>query len=91
MEWLGGVERLVEVVEEVALLGGAGLEGVGGEVQGHGVVEEQVAFRHVLAEGALHHAGVDEVFAEGGGDGAIRSWHPRCFGCGIWEGRSRHA
>ena len=66
----GGVERLVEVGEEVALLGGAGLGGVGGEVRGHGVVEEQVALRHVLAEVTLHHAGVDEVFEEGGGDGA---------------------
>jgi len=33
-------------------------------------VEEQVALRHVLAEVALHHAGVDEVFEEGGGSGA---------------------
>ena len=41
---------------------GAGLGGVGGEVRGHGVVEEQVALRHVLAEVALHYAGVDEVF-----------------------------
>ena len=59
----------MEVGEEVALLGGAGLGGVGGEVRGHGVVEEQVALRHVLAEVALHHAGVDEVFEEGGGGG----------------------
>lgn len=34
----GGVERLVEVGEGVALPGGAGLGGVGGEVRGHGVV-----------------------------------------------------
>jgi hypothetical protein len=33
-------------------------------VRGHGVVEEQVALRHVLAEVALHHAGVDELFEE---------------------------
>jgi hypothetical protein len=63
----GGIERLVEVGEEVALLGGAGLGSVGGKVRGHGVVEEQVALRHVLAEVTLHHAGVDEVFEEGGG------------------------
>ena len=55
-----GVERLVEVGEGVALLGGAGLRGVGVEVRGQGVVQAQVALRHVLAEGALHHAGVDE-------------------------------
>ena len=46
----GGVERLVEVGEVVALLGGAGLGGVGGEVRVHGVMEEQVALRHLLAE-----------------------------------------
>ncbi len=39
----GGVERLMEAGEEVALLGGAGLGRVDGEVRGHGVVEEQVA------------------------------------------------
>ena len=59
-----------EMREEAALLGCAGLGGVGGEVRGHGVVEEQVALRHVLAEAALQHAGVDEVFEEGGGSGA---------------------
>ena len=37
---------------------------------GHGGVKEQVALRHVLAEVALHHADVDEVFEEGGGSGA---------------------
>ena len=52
-----------------ALLGGAGLGGVGGEVRGPGVVEEQLALRHVLAEVALHHAGVDEVFEERGNSG----------------------
>ena len=40
--------------------------GAVGEVRGHGGVEEQVALGHVLAEVALHHAGVDEVFEEGG-------------------------
>ena len=39
----GDIERLVEAGEEVALLRGAGLGRVGGEVRGHGVVEEQVA------------------------------------------------
>ena len=37
---------------------------------GHGVVEEQVALSHVLAEVTLHHAGVDEVFEKGGDSGA---------------------
>jgi hypothetical protein len=45
----GGVERLVEVGEKVARLGGAGFGGVGGEVRGHGAVEEQGPLRHVLA------------------------------------------
>jgi len=39
-------------------------------VRGRGIVEEQVALRHVLAEVALHHTGVDEVFEEGGGSGS---------------------
>jgi hypothetical protein len=73
----GGVEGMVEVCEELALLGGAGLGGGGGEVRGHSVVEEQVALRHVLAEIALHHAGVDEVFEEGGG---YRAGSNICFG-----------
>ena len=72
MGWLGVVERLVAVGEEVALLGGAGLGGVGGEVRGHGVVEEQVALRHVLVEVALHHTGVAEVLAEGGSGFGIK-------------------
>ncbi len=75
----GGVERLVEVGEEVALLGGAGLGGVGGEVWGHGV-EEQVAHRHGRPEGALHHAGVAEVFEAGGGSGAGSG-----LGSGKWD------
>ena len=64
--------------EEVGAVGGEAEEavadgvagGVGGEVRVHGVVEEQIALRHVLAEVALHHPGVDEVFEEGGGSGA---------------------
>ena len=67
----GGVKRLVEVGEVVALLGGAGLGSLGCEVRGHGVVEfRQLSGRHVLAEVAIHHAGVDEVFEEGIGSGA---------------------
>jgi len=66
----GGVEGGVQVGEEVALLRLAGRWIVGGEVRGHSIVEEQVALRHVLAEVALHHTGVDEVFEEGGGCGA---------------------
>ncbi len=70
MGWLGGVKGGVEVGEEVALLGLAGRWIVSREARGQGVVEEQVALRHVLAEVALHHGGVDEVFEEGGGSGA---------------------
>ena len=54
MGWLGEFERLVEVGEVVALLGGAGLGGIGGEVRGHGVVEEQVALRFSSTNGATH-------------------------------------
>ena len=55
-------------------MGGAGLGGVGGESRGHGVVEyRQLSGRHVLAEGALHHAGCDEVFEEDGGQAAASS------------------
>ena len=73
MGWLGVVERLVAVGEEVALLGGAGLGGVGGEVRGHGVVESrQLSGRHALVEVALHHTGVAEVLAEGGSGFGIK-------------------
>ena len=44
----------MEVGEEVALLGGAGLGGVGGEVRGNGVVEKQVALGHLSTNGAAH-------------------------------------
>ena len=60
-------------------------------MRGHGVIEEQVALRHVLAEVALHQAGVDEIFKQGGGAAAIQSRPHQCFGRGIWEGRSQHA
>ena len=43
---------------EVVALGGAGLGGVGSELRGHGVVEEQIALRHGLSEVTLHHAGI---------------------------------
>ena len=62
----------MQVGEVVALLGGAGLPdmvGIGGEVsrnRGSTVESRQLSGRHVLAEGALRHAGVDEVFKEGG-------------------------
>lgn len=69
----GGVKCGVEVGEEVALLRLAGRWIVGGEVWGHGVVEEQVALRHVLAEVKLEDAGVDQLFEEGGGHGAVPS------------------
>jgi len=62
-DWVaGGVKSLVGMGEKVALLVFVGCWIVGGEIRGHGVVEEQIALRHVLAEVALHHAGVDEVF-----------------------------
>ena len=64
--WLGGVERFVEVGEGVALLCLAGPWIVVGEVRRLGVVAEQVALHHGRPEGAFHHAGVDEVFDEGG-------------------------
>jgi hypothetical protein len=67
----------MEVRDEIALLRLASRNIAGCEVRGDGVVEEQIAIRHVLAEIALHHAGVDEVFEEGGG---YRAGSNICFG-----------
>ena len=58
----GGVERLVEVGEEVELLGGAGLGGVGGEMRGHGAWKTDRAPQCARGSRSLHHAGVDDVF-----------------------------
>ena len=49
-------------------------------MRGHGAVEEHVALSHVLAEVALHHAGVDEVFEEG-------HWLARISECGKGGGK----
>ena len=64
MGWLGALRVACRWVRKSRCCVLAGGWIVGGEVRGHGVVEEQVALRHVLAEVTLHHAGVDEVFEE---------------------------
>ena len=54
----------MEVGEEVALPGVAGVGVVGGEVWGKAVEKKQIALRHMLVEVTLHYAGVDEVLKE---------------------------
>ena len=59
---VGGLEAGVEGFEVCCLAELVGLGGVVLELGGDGILEEQVALGHVLAEVALHDAGVDEGF-----------------------------
>ncbi len=53
-------EALVEGLDEAELFGFGGVGMVAGEGLGDVVLEEEVALGHVVAEVALHDAGVDE-------------------------------